>query len=132
MREIARVIRKICLLSETDRDAEAARVASTVLDPLIAAFREAHGAEALPDERLREIRTAERERAMDAAALGELLAPLLAEQLEHLSRGPGAAGRRREPSRSATSAPEIADLLDGMLRQQDAEPARPRPDRSAA
>ncbi|MDD2764240.1 MAG: hypothetical protein PHE83_09740 [Opitutaceae bacterium] len=83
LREITRAVRQICLLQETGRDEEAGRLETTMLAPLIENCRGIHGAAALPDERLWSIRTSERERAGDAAALGELLVPLL---LEHLDR----------------------------------------------
>ncbi len=135
MRAITRVVRQICLLAENDREGEASRVTAAVLEPLIGKYREAHGAGALPDERIREIQSHEQERARDAAALGEMLFPLLAEHLDALRRAPappgpapsaqgGAAGSARiRPSIS----PEIADLLDGMLAQDDSRPpSRPR------
>ncbi len=135
MREITRVVRQICLLAEIDRESEASRVTSAVLNPLVDRYRGAHGPDSLPDERLREIRLREEERARDAAALGEMLVPLLARHLEALSR---AAGRTEAaPAATAPSAdagrsrprlsPEIADLLDGMLAQEGGRPpARPR------
>jgi hypothetical protein len=130
LREIARVTRRICLLAETDRDAEASRLAVTVLDPLIRTYREVHGAESLPDERLREIQSLEQERARDAAALGELLVPLLAGHLEGLRQETDQTTRQRAAQTGAAAtrrhrpatAPDIADLLDGMLTQEDTQP----------
>jgi len=135
MREITRVVRQICLLAEIDRESEASRVTSAILDPLVDRYREAHGPDSLPDERLREIRVHEQERARNAAALGEMLFPLLAEHLAALSRAAGRAeaapaapapaagtGRSRPPL-----SPGIADLLDGMLAQEGSRPpVRPR------
>ncbi len=137
MREITRVVRQICLLAELGRESEASRVASSVLDPLIGKYREAHGAEALPDERIRQIQSHEEERARDAAALGEMLFPLLAEHLDGLRRIPGQSDRPRAAARDAAGAseprppltPEIADLLDGMLAQELGRP-RSRPHRA--
>ena len=143
MREITRVVRRICLLAEIDRESEATRVAAAVLHPLVERYRAAHGADALPDERIRGIQRQEQARARDAAALSELLFPLLAERLDGLRRtaGPAAA----EPADRAPAAgsvrrprslsPEIADLLDGMLTQEGSRPPlRPRqaPSRTSA
>jgi len=141
MREIMRVMRRICLLAEIDRADEASRVAVAVLDPLISAYREAHGAESLPDERLREIQSHEQERASNAAALGEMLFPLLAEHIDGLRptsgraghTHPGPEGPAEGPRRRPAASPEIADLLDGILAQEGSRPpsrprrARPKP-----
>ncbi|MFA5058336.1 MAG: hypothetical protein WC485_09505 [Opitutaceae bacterium] len=136
LREITRAIRQICLLQETGREEEAGRLETTMLAPLIETCRGTHGAAALPDERLRNILTSERERAGDAAALGELLLPLL---LEHLDRppAPDRTGRTAgaaidlPPTQRPRPAgpPQIADLLDGMLAQERPHPAR-RPRRT--
>jgi hypothetical protein len=100
-----------------------------LLDPLIKTFRDAHGIGALPDDRLQNLLVCEQERVGNAAALGELLIPML---MEHLQTTPEAnpperslASHSRPPGNSprrTSAAPDIADLLDGMLAQ---EPARP-------
>jgi hypothetical protein len=139
LREITRAIRQICLLQEIDQQDEASKLETKLLTPLINAYRDAHGAEALPDARIREIAVSEHKRASDAAALGELLAPLLAEYfavptgVARASRQPAAldgaeSARRRRP----IVAPEIADLLDGMLAQEQPRPStRPRRPRTS-
>jgi hypothetical protein len=133
LRVIARALRRICLLQETGRNEEAAQLEPVLLDPLIQSFRDSHGADSLPEERLRSLRACERERAGDAAALGELLAPLLLEQLrrppDSLRSLPAAFPLRPASivSPSPATAPEIADLLDGMLAQEsDRSARRPR------
>ncbi len=139
MREITRVVRRICLLAEIDRETEASRVAAAVLDPLIEKYREAHGADSLSDERLREIQSHEQERARDAAALGEMLLPLLAEHLDGRRHAAGRAGSVRPAPAGAAEfprsrppmTPQIVDLLDGMLAQEDGRPP-PRPRRPRA
>lgn len=131
LHEITRAIRRICLLQETDRDTEATRLESAHLIPLIAAFRDAHGIDSLPDDRIRDIRLSEQKRVVDAAALGELIAPLLAEYLgisaESGRARPSAARGIQTPAlrHRPTSAPEIADLLDGMLAQENPRPLSP-------
>jgi hypothetical protein len=133
LREITRVVRRICLLAETDRGAEASRVAVAELDPLVGTYREAHGPDSLPDERIREIQTHELERARDAAALSEILAPLLTAHFERLREATARTGRVRTapaglesaPRDRVPSPPEIADLLDGMLAQDDSRPPTP-------
>lgn len=125
LREITRAMRQICLLQETGRNDEAARLEPMLLDPLIKSFRDTHGVGALPDDRVESLLVCERERVGDAAALGELLIPLL---MEHLRATPGVGPperpaatqpvRSRIPPRPPTASPEIADLLDGMLAQE--------------
>ena len=129
LREITRAMRQICLLQETGRNDEASRLGPILLDPLIKTFRDAHGIGALPDDRLQNLLVCEQERVGNAAALGELLIPML---MEHLQTTPEAnpperslASHSRPPGNSprrTSAAPDIADLLDGMLAQ---EPARP-------
>jgi hypothetical protein len=118
-------MRQICLLQETGRDDEASRLEPVLLHPLIKTFRETHGIDALPDDRLQSLLVCEQERVGDAAALGELLIPLL---MEHLRAAPEAARPDRSaaiqsrpsgpPARRSSTAPDIADLLDGMLAQE--------------
>ena len=130
LREIARTLRRICLLQETGRSHEASALEPMRLIPLIRSFRDSHGPDSLPDRQIRDLYARERERALDAAALAEILAPLLIEQL---SKGlPGAlhpppltSDARPSPAspRASAGAPEIADLLDGMLAQENAPAA---------
>ncbi|HUL52717.1 MAG TPA: hypothetical protein VLT83_04825 [Opitutaceae bacterium] len=124
LREITRAIRRICLLQEVGRQDEASGLETRILTPLINAFRDAHGPDALPDERLHDILRAEQARAGDAAALNELLAPLLAEFLAipaeatRTGRSSGAGDALPSSRPRPTVSPEIADLLDGMLAQE--------------
>jgi hypothetical protein len=130
LRAIARALRQICLLEETGRSEEAMRLEPALLDPLIQSFRDSHGADSLPEERLQHLRACERERAGDAAALGELLVPLLVEQLRRPPEAPRSppVASPSHPSvdlpRPPVTAPGIADLLDGMLAQEDGRSAR--------
>jgi len=131
LRDITRAIRRICLLQEVDRQDEASGLETELLAPLVNAYRDAHGPNALPDERLRDIVRTEQERVGDAAALNELLAPLLA---EFLDRPAGAVRSGRtlatetsplSTGRRPAATPEIADLLDGMLAQEKPRPSAP-------
>jgi hypothetical protein len=130
LREISRALRRICLLQETGRDEEASQLEPVLLDPLVQSFREFHGADSLPEEQIRALRASEHERAGDAVALGELLAPLLLEQLRRAPdplRSHHASSTPRPTSdlpRRPAIAPDIADLLDGMLAQENEQPAR--------
>jgi hypothetical protein len=129
---IAKALRQICLFQETGRNEEASQLESVLLDPLIRSFRASHGADSLPEAQLGSLRASERKRVSDAAALGELLAPLLLEQLrrppESLRSPPPASSRPPTSPRPGSPAniPGIADLLDGMLAQDGDRPA-PRP-----
>ena len=132
-RELLRTLRRICLWRELERDASAVAAEQRRLDDLVAALP---AASPLPPGHLAALRRMEQDRAASAAALSEILAPLLVERLElaaaALTAGrpfrvtPGPAPRRRE--RPATPLP-IADLIDGML-AQEAE-ANPRPSRQS-
>ena len=130
LREITRAMRQICLLQETGRNDEASRLGPMLLDPLIKTFRDAHGIGALPDDRLQNLLVCEQERVGNAAALGELLIPLLMERLRAApevirpERSPASQSRPTgTPPRCPSAAPDIADLLDGMLAQEPARPA---------
>jgi len=124
-RELLRTLRRICLWRELERDASAVAAEQRRLDDLVAALP-------LPAGHLATLRRTEQDRAASAAALSEILAPLLVERLElaaaALTAGrpiratPGPVPARR--SRPALPLP-IADLIDGML-AQEAE-ANPRP-----
>ena len=135
LREITRAMRQICLLQETGRNDEASSLGPMLLDPLIKTFRDAHGIGALPDDRLQNLLVCEQERVGNAAALGELLIPLLMERLRAApevirpERSPASQSRPTgTPPRCPSAAPDIADLLDGMLAQEPARPAaRARP-----
>lgn len=127
-------MRQICLLQETGRSDEASHLEPLLLDPLIKTFRDTHGAGALPDDHLQILLAREQERVGTAAVLGELLVPML---MERLRATPGAvpgerlpAAPSRPPAHGAhrsSAAPEIADLLDGMLAQEtDRAAARAR------
>jgi hypothetical protein len=128
LREITRAMRQICLLQETGRNDEASRLEPMLLDPLIKTFRDTHGIGALPDDRLQSLLVCEQERVGNAAALGALLIPMLMERLratpEPTRPEHSAATQSRpagNPARRFSVAPDIVDLLDGMLAQ---EPAR--------
>jgi len=132
LREISRALRQICLLQETGREEEAAQLEPVLLESLIQSFRSRHGENSLPEEQVSRMRACERERAGDAAALGELLAPLLLEQLGRRPDPPWTPPAPPSPAgasparRPTATAPAVADLLDGML-AQDHVPAPRRP-----
>ncbi len=105
-------------------DIEAIEQQSRKLDELVTAYRVAHGQDALPDERIRVLLLDEQERVASAAALSEMVAPLLAQRLQLPSAA--APRARRAPARGVDhrpadlpqGAPAIADLIDGMLAQE--------------
>lgn len=129
LRDITRSIRQFCLLHELGSDGEAVEQQSQKLDELITAFRAAHGADSLSDERLRVLLLDEQERVATAAAMSATLAPLLTRQLQLAPPSP-ARTRRIQPGADGPQEPfarpagvqSVADMIDGML-IQDAEDA---------
>jgi hypothetical protein len=100
-----------------------------LLGPLIKTFRDRHGIDALSEDRLQALLVGEQERVGNAAVLGELLLPMLVERLrttpEATRPEDSAATHARPPGRPArrsSAAPDIADLLDGMLAQESDRP----------
>lgn len=72
----------------------------------------------------------ESSRVANAAVLAELLAPMLAARLAGVAAVPTSSPPTRRdaaPARAAAAAgpPGIADLIDGMLAQQQSSPPRP-------
>jgi hypothetical protein len=137
LREITRAIRRICLLQETGRESEAAEFQPNVLQPLLDRFREARGDESLPPGRVDELFAGERARIEDAAALGEVLAPLLLARLDSrtLAAPVGLSGpENHAPAKPSRRPPtgsnaEIADFLDDMIAQGVRESAARLPSR---
>ncbi len=131
MRELMRAMRDFFLAEE--RGAEATIVAEQKrrVETLVAAYRAEHGMEALGDEALRGLLHHEQERVIAAVVLGEVLAPILLERIGHLqsfrpaeAHQPSARpGPHRSPPRRE-AAPAIADLIDGMLLQEEAPAPR--------
>jgi hypothetical protein len=125
-REIVRTLRRICLWHELERDVGDVAAEQRRLEEQVAAYRAIGGAQALPTERMDALRRLEEDRAATAAALGEMLGPLLTERLAAAAAGPGAGHRARpglEPALSRRERPAsplpIADLIDGMLAQEE-------------
>jgi hypothetical protein len=137
---LARLIRRICLLRERGNEAEAERIESDQLVSAIRDYRLEHGPEALPDEALQSIFTAEKTRATEAVLLAELLLPQL---LEHwpasgvasrraVATGPADVAQSEAAAASAggprgahapalgAGPPAIPDLLDAMLAYESA------------
>lgn len=144
-----RIYRRVCLLRATGKIEEASALENAELSHALIAARDASkagGEEA-------EVLAQEAERVTSACLLAELLAPLLAEKLQQASAAASAASvsvteaaareaqpRAAAPSRPrrasapsqeaantpAINVPGIADLIDGMLSQQQASfaPAR--------
>ena len=120
---IVRLVRRICLLNEQGRSAEAARLETTELAAALKAAREAGGAGDVAQEILTEIYAIEKERSANAVVLSELIVAQLHEYL--FAAGPS---RRTAFTTAANSppaapaagpasggSPAIPDLLDAML-----------------
>lgn len=126
--EVRRIYRRLCLLRSQGHLDEAAALESAEFARALSAARKASrtgGDEAA-------VLAAEAERVSTACLLAEMIAPLLAECLRAewpsfaAARAPArTASPRVAPSSRTPSAapPGIADLIDGMLSLEAAEPA---------
>ena len=84
------MLRQISLCLERNQESAATRLRSSRLEPLVAGYRQTHGAAALSDERINEALAGERARVTEATLLCTVLAPMLADELQPAS------GRRRQ------------------------------------
>jgi hypothetical protein len=130
--DVARVCRRVCVLRERGQNAEAEQLRSGSLPELLSAVRTPTDTDATIAERLESVFTHEAERVADAAALAELLVPLLSEQLRSspalqgvipATIVPPTPPPKKPPARRAAS---IADFIDEMIAQESP------PDRSDA
>lgn len=127
LREITRAMRHYVLAGEKGADEATLAGWERRMDALVTAYRTDRGA--LAEERLCELMVRERERVLYAIALGEIVAPLVADHIRPLA-GPATAPPRagdprvRRPSgpTGAEGTPPISDLIDDML-AQDAMPS---------
>jgi hypothetical protein len=110
---IARLCRQICLCRTRGQVAEASRLEIALHDQVSAGFSE---------DALQEIFISEQKRVIDALMLAEVLGPLLTEQLSAATADPA---RVRAPAARSSQRPVtpdkplgIADLIEGMLRQE--------------
>jgi hypothetical protein len=112
---IARLYRQICLCRTRGQVAEASRLEIALHDQVPANFSE---------DALQEIFLTEQKRVIDAFMLAEVLGPLLTEHLAATSTDPTRAqapAARRALRPATTDGPlAIADLIEGMLRQERA------------
>ena len=123
------MLRQISLCLERNQESAATRLRSSRLEPLVAGYRQTHGAAALSDERINEALAGERARVTEATLLCTVLAPMLADELQPASgrrrnQPPAAIAASRPPERGARPA-GIADFIDEMIAQEEA----PRPSR---
>jgi hypothetical protein len=112
---IARLCRQICLCRTRGQVAEADRLETALRDQVSAGFGE---------DALQEIFSCEQKRVSDAYMLAEVLGPLLT---EHLSANTPDPARAHVPAARSSSRPAtadrplaIADLIEGMLKQERA------------
>ncbi|HTQ31601.1 MAG TPA: hypothetical protein VMI53_10360 [Opitutaceae bacterium] len=113
--DIARLCRQICLCRARSQSAEAARLEKILRNRLPSEFN---------PETLQQIFQTEQRRVIDALMLVELLGPMLIERFASVaSDKPAAHAAAASPSRTAArraSSLDIADLIDGMLAQEQA------------
>lgn len=127
--DVARLCRRICLLEERGRADEAAHLRDTDLPGLIAPLRASADADEIT-ARVEALFLAERERVANAAALAEVLAPLLhAASTDSAPPAPTAsrispdaartqsAGPSRAPQHPRRTPGDIADFIDEMIAQ---------------
>ena len=129
MADIARLVRRICVLREKGEAAAAARLEENEFSTAIRDIRLADGPEALPESEILAIFLNEERRVADAAVLAELLIPKLAGSI------PSASGPvlRQSPTserevtvpvsrvaETVAGSPAIPDLLDAMFAADDA------------
>lgn len=120
--DLARLIRRICVLREQGDVAGAARLEENQLATAVRDCRLAQGPDALPEGELQAMLATEERRVAEAAIMAELLAPRLAGAWPAAS-GPAVAVSPRTATFSPPSAranappgsPAIPDLLDAML-----------------
>jgi len=133
--DVARLCRRLCVLREQARHAEAETLQRLELEPLLENFRAGSDTPLTLDARLAATMAVESDRVANATLLAELLAPMLglragaAEQVTPLAAlRPAAPPEARanaalspKPVRKAVS---IADFLDEMI-AQESTPTRP-------
>jgi hypothetical protein len=131
--DVRRIYRRVCVLREQGRDAEATSLEHAEFSRALSAARAASKA---GDEEAG-VLAAEAERVSTACLLAEMVAPLIAEQLR--AELPGLAGGAvavaKMPARGVSVAtapksrpapaapPSITDLIDGMLSLESSAPA---------
>jgi hypothetical protein len=119
---VARLYRRICILRATGQEDEADRLESGDLATAVAALQTASPSDA-SHENLATLFTAEEDRVANAAALAELIAPLLQNQLQPgsaTSTTPRSSARTAKPSgvrspSASTSPHDIATFIDEMI-----------------
>lgn len=125
--DLRQLYRRICLLRAGHRLPEAKELEELTLPAALAAVRSAGD-----DGQISGLLDAEAAKVADVQAIAELLAPLLAAQL-NLARASfpvvAPAAVRPLPSPIRSGAPSIADFIDGMIAQ---ERPIPRPSLSAS
>jgi hypothetical protein len=128
--DVARVCRRVCILRERGQHEEAERLRAGSLLDMVSKLRTSIDSETTVTERLDAIFAVEVERVANAAALAEILVPLLAEQLRPLAGAPSLAptpvpeiSRPAKPAAPRTPA-SIADFIDDMI-AQESPPDRP-------
>lgn len=133
--DVARLCRRVCVLREQGRHADAETLQRQELDPLLEILRTGADPQPTLDARLAATMAEESERVANATVLAELLAPMLGPRTgtgeltasvaalrpTTAHGAPAIAAPRGEPVRPAAS---IADFLDEMI-AQESTPTRP-------
>jgi len=114
--DVARLCRQICLCRARGETPEAARLEKVLRSRLPSDF---------DPENLQQIFQTEQRRVIDALTLVELLGPMLAERFADTMAAksaplPASAANPPRPATRRSSSLDIADLIDGMLAQDQA------------
>jgi hypothetical protein len=130
---IFRCIRRICVLREQGKDADASLLERNDFANAVRDFRLTNGPDALPESELQSMFALEERRVADAAVLSELLIPELVKSFPPIpvagaprltSASPTVPDSSTPPFPRAAAAagvsPIIADLLDAMLASERA------------
>ena len=135
---MAGIYRRICLLRANGQNIQADRVQLEELDPArrAAEIETRTGNSPETEALIKALFDNEEARVAEALLFAEVLAPLIAERIRPAlvlepvaSRAPFPSDRERRPSSSpatrepADTAPNIADLIDGMLGQERRKPS---------
>jgi hypothetical protein len=118
---ITRLIRRICLLREQGKTADANRLQAGELTALVAEFRLWHGPENLTEEKICALFMHETDLIREAMVIAEIMAPQLARLLPLAQAKPDAPVFPSVPEERAAARPvpdgppAISDLLDAML-----------------
>lgn len=136
--EVAQIYRQVCLLRLQGRGAEAAQLYAGKFSEALDVIEQFAGPGPVTEARVQSLLAAEDERVAQASVLAELLTPLLVERLREIflpdraqplsEKSPAVDSPAGAPANfpgvkpAHSSAPTIADFIEGMLAQERSSP----------